>query len=47
MDTTRDAVNLGGGGELEVHGIGSYGLFLLCGHISPSVGEFAVATSSK
>ena len=47
---TRGAVNLGVGGGggvdgLEVHGIGSHRLFLLCGHIRPPSGENAVGVS--
>ena len=46
MDMTRGAVNLGlGGSGLEVHGIGSHRLFLLCGHIRPPSGENAVGIS--
>ena len=48
MDSTRGAVNLevwDGVGGLEVHGIGSHRLFLLCGHISPPSGENAVSIS--
>ena len=45
MDPTRGPVNLAGEGGLEVHGIGSQRLFLLCGHIRLPSGENAVGIS--